>query len=371
MTDQRDRIFAPQGLASKYYKPGDWDILKPDYKKTEVEIFTQATRYILRKLRNLSFLSWVEDKSYRTYANLPSWVPDFSQLFRPVTLLYYSSYNASQGIEVLLNGRNNTSFMFIADGMALSAYGVRVDVLDALSGDCEAPLRGLNVSALLKVAAQGPMIYHNGETRDKVLMKTLALGVSNKAPLIDNGPSTTFEELQNPFRELLKYHLAIEVWMWSLRSHGSTSWWDERKDLEEFCNQEPLIPSRLELEEYFTVFLALFPPSQIFKAKPVMDDAEFVKMFWDPAVPYWKKAQFGPAARSLWVSKEKYMGLALRSVCQGDEIWIIHGSRIPFVLRKQPDGSYAFLGEAYVHGIMDGEFFKRQNDLVIENLVLK
>lgn len=57
VTDQRDRIFAPQGLASKYYKPGDWNILKPDYKKTEVEIFTQATRYILRKLRNLSFLS--------------------------------------------------------------------------------------------------------------------------------------------------------------------------------------------------------------------------------------------------------------------------------------------------------------------------
>lgn len=257
--------------------------------------------------------------------------------------------------------------MFIADGMALSAYGVRVDVLDALSGDCEAP-RGLNVSALLKVAAQGPMIYHNGETRDKVLMKTLALGVSNKALFIGNGPSTTFEELQNPFRELLKYHLATEVWMWSLwRSHGNTSWWDERKDLEEFCNQEPLIPSRLELEEYFTVF----PPFQIFKAKPVMDDAEFVKMFWDPAVPYWKKAQCGAAGRSLWVSKEKYIGLAPRSARQGDEVWIIHGSRIPFVLRKRPDGSHEFLGEAYVHGIMNGEFFKRQNDLVIENIVLK
>lgn len=98
-TDQRDRIFGPQGLVSQYYKPGDWDLLKPDYAMTVEDVFTQATRYILQKLKNLSILSCVEDKSYRAHPDLPSWVPDFSKLLRPVQLSITRSYNASHGIE--------------------------------------------------------------------------------------------------------------------------------------------------------------------------------------------------------------------------------------------------------------------------------
>lgn len=43
-----------------------------------------------------------------------------------------------------------------------------------------------------------------------------------------------------------------------------------------------------------------------------------------------------------------------------DEVWILSGGRVPFVLRPYLDnsghtGSYALVGDCYVHGIMDGE----------------
>ena len=37
-------------------------------------------------------------------------------------------------------------------------------------------------------------------------------------------------------------------------------------------------------------------------------------------------------------------------------IVIIYGAVVPFVFRDLGNGRYQFVGEAYVHGIMDGEF---------------
>jgi hypothetical protein len=39
----------------------------------------------------------------------------------------------------------------------------------------------------------------------------------------------------------------------------------------------------------------------------------------------------------------------------GDEIWVIAGLSAPCLLRKVGTGKYKFLGEVYIHGIMNGE----------------
>jgi hypothetical protein len=51
------------------------------------------------------------------------------------------------------------------------------------------------------------------------------------------------------------------------------------------------------------------------------------------------------------------LGLGPDSVQINDEVWILAGSQVPFILRSV-DGSprrYKLIGEAYVHGIMHGE----------------
>ena len=58
--------------------------------------------------------------------------------------------------------------------------------------------------------------------------------------------------------------------------------------------------------------------------------------------------------RRLFITDSGYMGLTHRSNQVGDKVYVLLGGDMPFVIR--PKGShFLFRGEAYVHGIMDGE----------------
>jgi len=59
--------------------------------------------------------------------------------------------------------------------------------------------------------------------------------------------------------------------------------------------------------------------------------------------------------RSFITTKLGYMGLAPARSQIGDVVCVIKGGKVPFVLRESPGGLYQFVGETYVHGIMDGE----------------
>ncbi|KAH8726434.1 hypothetical protein GQ44DRAFT_705619 [Phaeosphaeriaceae sp. PMI808] len=48
------------------------------------------------------------------------------------------------------------------------------------------------------------------------------------------------------------------------------------------------------------------------------------------------------------------MGLGYHDIRAGDLVVILRGGAIPFILRKDANG-YHLIGNAYVHGIMQGE----------------
>jgi hypothetical protein len=62
--------------------------------------------------------------------------------------------------------------------------------------------------------------------------------------------------------------------------------------------------------------------------------------------------------RTLVLSKNRYLGLAPKLSKPGDYIFILFGLSEPAILRPQADGSYIFIGTAYVHGVMKGEALK-------------
>jgi hypothetical protein len=51
----------------------------------------------------------------------------------------------------------------------------------------------------------------------------------------------------------------------------------------------------------------------------------------------------------------KLIGIAPQPSQKSDIICILYGCSVPVVLEPQPDGTYKFVGECYVHGKMDGE----------------
>jgi len=45
----------------------------------------------------------------------------------------------------------------------------------------------------------------------------------------------------------------------------------------------------------------------------------------------------------------------------GDKMCILLGGCVPFVLRDTGDGCFRFIGECYIHGIMDGEAMESED----------
>lgn len=58
--------------------------------------------------------------------------------------------------------------------------------------------------------------------------------------------------------------------------------------------------------------------------------------------------------RKFCVTKKRYMGWCPFNTRPGDRICILFGGQTPYVVRKEGKG-YRLLGEAYIHGVMDGE----------------
>jgi hypothetical protein len=61
---------------------------------------------------------------------------------------------------------------------------------------------------------------------------------------------------------------------------------------------------------------------------------------------------------------EEWLGLAPNDARIGDCVAVLAGGRVPYILRNRrkidgsQSGSWELIGDAYVHGIMDGEAMK-------------
>jgi hypothetical protein len=58
---------------------------------------------------------------------------------------------------------------------------------------------------------------------------------------------------------------------------------------------------------------------------------------------------------SIFRFKKGYFGLAPSNTHIGDLVCVLKGRSVPFVLRQKGGPYYKFLGDSYVHGIMNGE----------------
>jgi len=73
--------------------------------------------------------------------------------------------------------------------------------------------------------------------------------------------------------------------------------------------------------------------------------------------------------RRPFLSEKGYVGLAPVYVQEGDVVVLFLGAKLPYVIRKKDYATYTFVGEAYVHGIMYGEFMKNEVEVRTFTLV--
>ncbi|KAE9372692.1 hypothetical protein N431DRAFT_439751 [Stipitochalara longipes BDJ] len=63
-------------------------------------------------------------------------------------------------------------------------------------------------------------------------------------------------------------------------------------------------------------------------------------------------------SRRLFITREGRLGMGPQSLECGNEIWVLEGANIPFVLKRLDEKSFQLVGEAFVFGAMHGEAVK-------------
>jgi len=331
ITDPRDKIYAILGLVqlesiderSGNFMSATYDI-KPDYRKSPRDVFIEATKAVILRdetldicgLAGLAHMSVAET----LVKNLPSWVPDFgvyTEAFVPMsTPGLCTDFDAA--------GDSLPSCAWPLDGrpdvMELSAHLVDSVTLVAQQTNESHPTACL--AEWTKVASSVGSRYIAGMSTVSAFWRTCTA--------LRTSVSFTSRELFMGFYTIL---------------NQCTS--DGRLHSEEVA---ALLDNPLarQIRLAFQLNRPL-PPRPLFEA--IADDA--INAFLATV----------SGQRRFFVTRQGYIGLGPAETQCGDQVHILRGARLPFLLREtrspihpQVDGAaYRMVGEAYVHGITRGE----------------
>jgi hypothetical protein len=59
--------------------------------------------------------------------------------------------------------------------------------------------------------------------------------------------------------------------------------------------------------------------------------------------------------RRLFTTRGGFMGLGPAAAQVGDKVYVLLGGQVLYVLRDHGESQFEFVGECYVHGMMDGQ----------------
>ncbi|KAJ4164493.1 hypothetical protein LMH87_006166 [Akanthomyces muscarius] len=71
-------------------------------------------------------------------------------------------------------------------------------------------------------------------------------------------------------------------------------------------------------------------------------------------------AATGGRGRTLFRTNKLMLGLGHVAVQPGDIVVLLWGEKSPFIIRTRENGGFTFVGDAYIDGIMYGEFLRTE-----------
>lgn len=342
----RELEFLLSLMAQKSTKPIDkvysvYPILKlmgiempePDYNKSALQAYEEATRSWIRSRRDLTILFLAVRP--RNYDEGPSWVPDWAGDETP-----HSIYIDLIGSKFLLQGISPPNEFFASKqsktgrksletttqltvlGKSLGRISWCQVFVTAETCQNEDELLSLVPKAAeairdwcVKVHQSGP--YSNGNHPVDIVYDGLVAFGSTESGAIRSLESGGPSERATSTASRESFHTFYEIARRSNYENGSPEY-------EEFD---------MVLEEGLT--------------------GEFI-MWFTMAANY-----------AFFALSSGYKGVAWHNVRDGDEVFLLAGSPCPMVLRKHENG-YRFVVGAYVHGVMYGEAWPENEDELID-----
>ena len=176
-----------------------------------------------------------------------------------------------------------------------------------------------------RVEAYGVAIRTPGESRrSKLWLVAKSLFQPLKALWILL--SYSFTKIKVSSISWLKYRLALP-WVWATRSRDACAEWKEQMGHDR--------KRQWEHQDGTSYFRGLWSSS--------------------PMTPF--------------ITEQGHVGVGLGKMQEKDVIYILFGSKVPYIFRPVDQGRYSLIGEAYVYGVMDGELVDGQKETEILHVV--
>jgi hypothetical protein len=346
LTDKKDNIYAILGLVKKAMPletPEPFPV-QVDYTASVEDVYKSITTMFIREVPVLTVLSLVEDIAFRTtYPGLPSWVPNYSYPFCPTPYAWLGVggyYNASR----IAEGRQSRHSF---DGNALTLYGRKFSTIHRVCTPQREMIRSRWLPPCFNLCSDLPQPYFHlsGQSKLEILWRTMT---ANHGPTdVRSGMgsiSPAPPEVGTSFKACLKFWLAEAL---CKEPHGSESFGDfiithhKLKTL----TTEPSLGDVRALVERMRNARTPFAYNAI-----AVEANRQMSAF---ATPYEATAQH----RRLYLTEDQQLGLGPQSAEVGDEVWLVDGAQVPFILRPVAgkEQTFTLVGETYVHGFMNGE----------------
>ena len=310
MSDPRDYIFSLLGL----FSPSVSLSLSPDYSISVRDLFTAVAKHIIRASGELRILCSVESPKHVDGETFPSWVPDWRA--------------SSESLRNVLHDRNpNTPYRATRESA--------LDYDPSSNGD-ELHLCGIPIGAVHQAGSYND--FHSisdfnlggryGHTKQPI---TAAL---RQAQTLDSAALYESADVEQPARR------------WLLDSDALY----ERVDVEH--------PARRSLADFFDIPMKsrirrrkckrcpkahTMPILTMGKAEQNPELAEIVR-----------RCCLNVMSRAFFTTDSQYFGFGPNCTAAGDQIFLLIGSDVPFILRPAGE-NFELVGPCYVHGIMYGE----------------
>jgi hypothetical protein len=362
-----DKIYAAYGFLKKALEPLNiTPRFRPDYTKDVETVYQEIAEIHFKTTPEFRTLCFKEPPSMTNLTSLPSWCPDFS-VRSHISLAgtdHYSRYNASK---VSRPRAAPSESLYSIHGSTLTlnetfVIGRITDILappQEVEDEDEMTLSILKLIALhttwleLLIAladATGKELEEGSGNRWDVFIDTLLAGHVSGQMAWKPVPHAHFKAYMAMFLGYFGAYIEYLAFEGDQEDREQAKvCLDLRRVFFDDAKVFPdLLPSEVEVNELRVLRSKSAPDEQ--DQERLMEENRKIDSFTEAM----ERHLLG---RNMFVTDGASMGLSSRDVKVGDEVVLVRGARMVFVVRRREDGEgYTLVGEAYVSGAMDGEF---------------
>jgi len=306
-----DKLYALYGLSS------DFADCSTNYYASKAVVYTKQAMWHIWQSEGRELL-YEASRSDRTSSDLPSWVPDWSEV--PIRSNLGQQWSKTGGWFFKAGGREE-----------IKGIGRREGIL----------IESNHVLSIMGFVLQTVLIL--GHSEDRGLEGSPNL--SHLQNVLSDVATCKSRMLRYPTGEIMDTAMDCVLEADQPRDpENVTSLWDNNTALDILLGIEL---KSLETQSGNSTIMDRFKNSMAFK-----------------------NASRAVSGRRLAVTNKSYIGLVPTATQRGDKVCVLLGFAVPFILRRKGE-HYVLIGDCYMHGLMQGEAFEMKPPPELQDIKIR